>query len=282
MSEHGSDDRKARRYSREHAARLEAEAIAERVTRDLYAAGLELKDVNERLEHSNLILESANQSIKEFVAVASHDMRNPLTAILGCTRILRSRWPSLTEGEKDELFAVLERQGEMLARLLEDLLTISKIEAGAIEAHIEEVCLRRAIEEALEQLGEDGVGVEVAASEEITVRADPYHLERILANYLTNAFKYGAPPVMAEALVADDWVELRIRDCGQGVPDDFLPRLFGKFARAENPESRKKKGTGLGLSIVRGLAQANGGDAWYEKNQPNGSVFVVKLVKVSG
>lgn len=270
-----------RRFERERAARLEAEAIAERVTGRLYAAGLELGRVNEELEGANATLETANRAIKEFVAIASHDMRGPLTSILGYSGMILDRWDSIPDEQKREFLEVVNRQAMNLKRLVDDLLTLSKIEAGAVETHIQEIFLRQAIDQALGQFGEHAGEVDVQASEFIKVNADPHHLERILVNYIGNAFKYGQPPVEAKVQELGEWVDLRVCDHGKGVPEDFIPRLFGKFARGDDEVTRSQLGTGLGLSIVKGLAQANGGDAWYEKNQPNGSVFVVRLARAA-
>ena len=109
------------------------------------------------------------------------------------------------------------------------------------------------------------------------VHADPDHVQRILANYLTNAIKYGEPPIDVRLGSVHGFIEVRVVDRGPGVPVDFEPRLFGKFSRAEGTATAGRTGTGLGLSIVRGLALANGGDAWYERNVPRGSCFAVKL-----
>lgn len=276
-SESPEELRRRRRYARERAARLEAEAIAERVTADLYSASLELKRLNEELANANAVLENANQSIKEFVAVVSHDMRGPLTSILGYSWILTSSWNDLTDDKKLEFIRVVEQQGAKLNRLAEDLLTVSKIEAGAVEPQIQEIRIRTAIERIIHDLGEQAEGISIDADDDIRVEADPDHLERILANYFRNAVKYGAPPIVAEAREADGWVKVCVRDRGEGVPPALLPRLFEKFARADNETTRTKEGSGLGLSIVRGLARANGGDAWYEPNGSVGSCFGVTL-----
>jgi signal transduction histidine kinase len=119
--------------------------------------------------------------------------------------------------------------------------------------------------------------VTVSCSPDLIVRVDPQDLGRILDNYLQNAFKYGEPPVRIEAARVGDLVEVRFLDHGPGVPPQFVPRLFGRFARADTPATKSQKGTGLGLSIVRGLAEANGGSARYEPGVPDGSCFVVEL-----
>jgi signal transduction histidine kinase len=172
------------------------------------------------------------------------------------------------------MLATVERQGHRLARLIDDLLTISKIEAGALETIVEVVALRGAINEVIQDFSERAADITVESTD-LRAAVDPFHLQRILTNYLGNAFRYGSPPIQVETRDAGDWVEIVIRDCGQGVDDDLVPRLFGKFVRGS--ASHQRGGTGLGLSIVRGLAQANGGDTWYEPNHPSGSCFGVRL-----
>lgn len=249
-----------RRLERERAARREAESIAERVTGDLYRVNSELQDLNE--------------SLREFVAVAAHDLRGPLTGILGTASTLSRRWADLSTEQRTEMLAMIERQGHRLARLIDDLLTISRIEAGALETMVEVVALRDAINEVIADFAERSADVHVRVSD-VQVAADPHHLQRILTNYLGNAFRYGSPPIEVQARDTGEWVEILIRDCGDGVDEDLVPRLFGKFVRGST--SHLRGGTGLGLSIVRGLAQANGGDTWYEPNQPKGSCFGVRL-----
>src|SRR5438552_1047844 len=112
-----------RRLERERVARREAESIAERVTGDLYRVNSELQ--------------ALNQSLREFVAVAAHDLRGPLTGLLGMSSTLSHRWADLTPDRRAEMFAIIERQGQRLRRLTDDLLTISRIDAGAVETIVE-------------------------------------------------------------------------------------------------------------------------------------------------
>jgi len=266
-----------RRLDRERKARREAESIAERVTGELYATTQELQRLNGELEHTNDELQAVNQAMRDFVAVASHDLRSPLTSILGFTSILAQRWESLPDDRRREFLGVVERQSRHLARMVEDLLTVSKIEAGHLDVHREVVRLRDAFDAAVRDFAQNKGEIEIGSTIDLRVSADPDHLQRILVNFIGNAFKYGTPPVEVGALDTGEWVEIRIRDHGDGVPEDFVPRLFGKFARAE--ATSEKPGTGLGLSIVRGLVQANGGDTWYEPNVPHGSCFAVRLPK---
>jgi len=175
-------------------------------------------------------------------------------------------------------FAItINRQSHNLAVLVNDLLTLSSIEGGVLSTQPELVVLKEAISGCLATSGGDTASVSVSCAPDLVVRVDPLHLGRIIDNYLQNAFKYGEPPVRIQAVARGDMVEVQVLDHGPGVPPQFESKLFGKFARADVQSTRDKKGTGLGLSIVRGLAEANGGQARYWPNVPSGSCFVVLL-----
>lgn len=266
-----------RRLQREQKARQEAEAIAERVTSELYTNALELARLNEELGAANEELQSLNQAMRDFVAVASHDLRGPLTSILGWSSTMVKKWESIADEDKREYLTVIQENSRHLNRMIEDLLTISRIESGALETQAKVVEFRSAVDEVIKGFMEHSDEISLMVPDCLRVLVDPDHLNRMLTNFVTNALKYGEPPVEVEARQEDGWVEIRVRDLGRGVPPDFVPQLFGKFARANDPSTRGKKGTGLGLSIVRGLARANGGETWYEPNQPHGSCFAVKL-----
>lgn len=254
--------RLARRLERERAARQEAEAIAERVTGELYGALQELTAVNE--------------SLRDFVAVAAHDLRAPLTGVLGFTSLLRERWDRLDDDQRREFIDGIERAGRQLERLVDDLMTISRIEAGELHTRAEAIELRAVVDLAIESAARN-TPVELEVGSDLVVVADPDHVRRALVNYLSNAVKYGAPPVELRAEPVDGWIDVHVTDHGEGVPDEFAPRLFDRFARAEGARSNGVAGTGLGLAIVRGLAQANGGDAWYEQHGSAGACFVLRV-----
>ncbi|MCA1832310.1 MAG: sensor histidine kinase [Actinomycetota bacterium] len=264
-----------RRLERERKARREAESIAERVTAELYAAAQELEHVNNELTGANLELKDLNQAMRDFVAVASHDLRGPLTAILGAASTLNvdAKFERLTPAQRHDMLGVIDRQARHLNRMVEDLLTVSRIEAGELDTRLQVIRLRDAMEVITADFGRDKSDELLVHMDDVRIVADPDHFQRIIVNFLGNAFKYGLPPIEIDAAEAGAWVEIRVRDHGNGVPDDFVPRLFGKFARGEGSVG----GTGLGLSIVQGLARANGGETWYEPNTPCGSCFGVRL-----
>lgn len=250
-----------RRLERERNARHQAEAITEDATRRLYQAMEELR--------------SLNQTMRDFVAIASHDLRTPITAVSGYAALLTESWDVMDDADKLRAVETIDRSAHSLATLVEDLLTVSQLEAGALDTRCEVVVLAEAVRDAMDAFLDRAGEIAVQVTEELCVQADPRHVQRMLVNYLTNAMKYGAPPFSIDASRTGGWIEIRVRDHGDGVPTDFVPQLFGRFTRAATASQRP--GTGLGLSIVRGLAQANGGDAWYELNDPQGSCFVLRL-----
>jgi signal transduction histidine kinase len=219
-------------------------------------------------------LRAANEAMRDFVAIASHDLRTPLTVIRGFCIALEQQWKKVGDAEKLEYLSMMDRQAEHLARLVDDLLTVSQIDARALEAQKERIEIRSAIDRALEGLDTE---ISVEATHGLAAVADPHHVHRMIRNYLENAISYGGPPVMVEARPNDGWIEVMVRDQGEGVDNQFTEKLFDKFARAQAGAAMAKQGTGLGLSIVAGLAQANGGEVWYEPNVPRGSCFGIRL-----
>ena len=255
-----------------------ASVIARDITRakELESA---LQRYAREVEAANQKLAETNKTLQEFVAIASHDVRGPLSTILGFVTALPRTWDATSDEQKREFIAAIERAARRIARLVDDLLTVSKIDAGRISVYKQSVDLRHAVDEAVHRSAdlENGVGIRIPPT---SVEADPDHVERILTNYVTNALKYGEEPVEVEAREDDGWVEIRVRDSGPGVPKDFVPRMWDKFSRPDDAEQRKD-GTGLGLSIVAGLARANGGTAWYEPNHPRGSCFCLRLPRAN-
>jgi PAS domain S-box-containing protein len=236
----------------------------------------ELERTAAELQSANRELRVADAMKSDFVAIASHELRTPLTAVLGFASTLLTHWDRLPEEERRSQVGMIDRQARVLGRLVDDLLTMSRIEGGALETQPRAVDVRASVEDLLVSVGcgDDEVAIDV--DDELEVLADPSHLRQIVTNYLTNALKYGRTPIRVEAAASDGSVEIRVRDQGDGVPEDFVPRLFEKFAQAPGI-AQAHRGTGLGLSIVLGLARAQGGDAWYEPNQPRGACFGVRL-----
>ena len=230
-----------------------------------------------KVEEANLDLQTVNEAMSGFLAVAAHDLRSPLASIVGFSALLKESWETLTDENRRKFVATIDRQSQNLSRLVNNLLTLSSVEGGSMNTRPVSIILEEAVLRCLDLGAGDTVSVSVSCSPDLVVWVDSDHLERILNNYVQNALKYGEPPVQITAERRDSMVEVRVIDRGLGVPPEFVPRLFSKFARATSPKTAAQKGTGLGLSIARALAELNGGETFYEPNVPNGSCFVVRL-----
>ncbi len=228
------------------------------------------------LQRKNRELQAAAELKSRFVSIVSHELRSPLSAILGFAALMDLDWEELDEEDKRNYVRSIERQSRRLNRLVEDLLMVSRLETGTVETRPSDFDLCEAIEQAISDLN---VAVtKVVCPPGTRVHADRDHVTQMLVNFLTNAVRYGAPPIRVEVQLEVEFVDLKVCDGGRGVEEGFLSRLFQPFARARGVKSA---GSGLGLSIVRGLARANGGDSWYEPLEPHGACFVVRLPAAS-
>lgn len=251
----------ARWLEREQRVRREAESIAESVTGQLYESG-------QRLER-------ANRDLHAFMAMTAHDLRGPLTTILGTTELFE-RFDELDVRTREAVLGSVRRSGRRLQRLVDDLVLMSTIRAGTVEPRPSDVVVADAVAGVVQDVGLDPGEVVVAVAPDAVARVDPHHLERILTNMVENAVKYGEPPVEVAAGQSDDEVTVRVTDHGPGVGVEHVDDLFDAFVRA--PEAvADLPGAGLGLAIVRELARANGGDVRHESAQPHGATFVVRL-----
>jgi signal transduction histidine kinase len=267
---------------------LEGFASEKRRLEDTQRATLNILEdferVGDKLRAANRELTNLDSLKNEFVAMASHELRTPLTSISGFSSTMLDLWPSIADEDKLRYVEVIDQQARRLTRLIEDLLTLSHIESGALKVTASAVNVASVIRQSIDELG---VGdVDVTCDETTTVKVDRDHLLQIMSNFISNADKYGSKPVTIEATVDGDDVRIQVCDQGAGVPPAFIPRLFERFAQADDDLSRSAdgvagRGTGLGLSIVRALAEAHGGEAWYAPNDPVGTCFNVRLPSAS-
>lgn len=219
----------------------------------------------------------ANEAMREFVAIASHDLRTPISLVRGYASLMLGSWESMADEDKRNHVAAIERQGSHLSRLVDDLLTISRLDANALQPDTRVVSLTATINEIVHDLGRhEDTACDI--DDDVAVLVDPEHFGRMVRNLVENAFAYGEPPLEIGASVTDTDVTLAFRDHGEGVPAEFLPRLFERFSRADTTKTREARGTGLGLSIVHGLAVANGGDVTYSSPvEGSGACFALRL-----
>ncbi len=236
-------------------------------------AAAKLGQANARLAAANRNLVAAAEDMTQFLAVTAHELRTPIRVVTGAADLLAGHWTELADPERAELLESMRTSGARLRRLLDDLLTAARLESGAVEIRSRPTGVRQLLLDtvALVLAAHPDLVVAVDCEPEVSAVVDPERLEQMIANYLTNAARYGGPPVRIEAATANGQVVVAVCDRGPGVPAELAPRLFEKFARG--PEDR---GTGLGLFIVRQLARAHGGDAWYERRDGE-SCFAVRL-----
>jgi signal transduction histidine kinase len=222
-------------------------------------------------------LKRANEVMSEFVSLAAHELRTPVTAIHGFVRTLNHLGERLAPEEREQLSEALEQQTLRMARLVEQLLDLSRLDADVIEISPQSFNVRRRVEEIVEgaAVGHEDQ-IEIAVPDDLVAAADPTAFERIVGNLVTNAFRYGSPPVIVSAERTEDQFRVSVEDRGRGVEPAFVPNLFERFSRSEHARGRSV-GTGLGLAIARSYARAHDGDLVYADARPHGARFELVL-----
>lgn len=222
-------------------------------------------------------LERANQVKANFVALAAHELRTPVTTIHGFVQTLNHLGERLDDGQRERLQTALEQQTTRMAVLVEQLLDLSRLDADVIEIAPQRLQLRERIEEIVRAAaGGDAGAVTIEVAEGLEADVDPNAFDRVLSNLVTNAFRYGRPPVVVAAEQSDRHLRVIVEDRGEGVAPEFVPDLFERFSRSESSRAAAK-GTGLGLAIARSYAQAHDGELLYEPVLPHGARFQLVL-----
>jgi two-component system sensor histidine kinase KdpD len=243
------------------------------------SAVLELALERQRLVGEAVQTEGLRRSEAVKTAVlrtVSHDLRSPVTAMVTAGAAVRD--PDLTADERDELGRLVVSEGSRLARLIDDLLDLSKLEAHSANPRLAVCSVEEVIDAAL--AGQTrAADFRVRIDPELPpVRADFVQVERVLANLLENAARYcNGEPVTIRARPAQDRAIIRVIDHGPGVPEAELDRVFEPFYRSRQ-QANGHFGSGLGLAIARGFVEANGGRIWVESTPGQGSSFNVELL----
>jgi signal transduction histidine kinase len=231
---------------------------------------------------ARLTLERADELKSNFIALAAHELRTPVTSINGVIETLHARGPLLAEDQRVLLRQMLREQGRRLAALVEQLLDLSRLDAEAISIDPELVSVRERVEQLVRSTaGERAADVQVEVPEGLEASVDPSAFDRILSNLVANALRYGEPPVIVRAEQRDRHFRLAVEDRGPGVPPEFVPDLFERFTRSARAQERGI-GTGLGLAIARSYANAHRGELVYEPVSPTGARFELVLPNGNG
>jgi signal transduction histidine kinase len=222
-------------------------------------------------------LRRLNELAQSFVALASHELRTPAAVVHGIAATLHARGDRLTGAQLADLRRTLFEQTDRLRRLLDQVLDLSRLEARAFRIRPAVLRVRRRVEELVVMLaGEHAEDVDVVIQPDLEVEADPEAFDRVVANLITNALRYGRPPVRVSAGRSKLHFRLAVEDAGDGVAPEFVPRLFERFARSGESKDRPA-GSGLGLSIAQSYARAHGGDIVYSDASPHGARFELVL-----
>jgi len=250
-----------------------------------------IRDITERMvaeeERERLLrqMTDANRIKDEFLGTVSHELRTPLNSILGWARLLRDG--TLSPEATDRALETIQRNAMAQARLIDDLLDVSRIITGQLSLHIQEVTVPVVLTNALNALRpaadakELTVDVHVSPSAEV-IFADAGRLQQIIWNLLANAIKFTPPggSVHVETSGRDKDVVITVTDTGTGISKEFLPFVFDRFRQADSTTTRTQSGLGLGLAIVRHLAELHGGRVSAESGGAGqGATFRVVLPK---
>jgi adenylate cyclase len=240
----------------------------------------------DEIQDKNRQLAEASEHKSQFLASMSHELRTPLNAIIGLTEMMVANAARFGTEKALEPLRRVNAAGKHLLDLINEVLDLSKIEAGKLELNVEVVDLARLIDEVIGtagQLAEKNQNrLIVEAQKNVgALAADSMRLKQILLNLLSNACKFTKQGEVALRVrkVADgrDWVELAVADSGIGMTSEQQAKLFQDFTQADSLTARRYGGTGLGLAISRKLARMMGGDVTVASEPGKGSVFTVRL-----
>jgi signal transduction histidine kinase/ActR/RegA family two-component response regulator len=249
---------------------------------DRRRADEERKALLERAETARSVAESASRAKDDFVAIVSHELRNPLNAMLGWTRLLRTG--SLSEERTARALETIERNATNQAQLIEDLLDVSRVVSGKLTLDVQTVTFASVIESALDSarpaIEAKGLRLSVVLDTEGVLSGDPGRLQQIVWNLLTNATKFTPRGGSIRVVLRRDesHLELSVSDSGQGIAASFLDHVFDRFKQADPSTTRQHGGLGLGLSIAKNLVEMHGGTIEAQsEGLGKGATFVVRV-----
>jgi len=249
---------------------------------------LELQKANKKLSETNIELVELNKKISEanklksqFLANITHELRTPLTSIIGFSEVVLNE-AKLNEEQADYLETIL-RNGEILLKLINDILELSRLDAGKSKLYLTEFNLQDAINKTLKivsPLSKDkNIWISLNVKDVENVVADEDKIIEVLLNLLTNAIKFNVEEgkIAVRAFKIDDHVRVEIEDTGIGIKKEELDIIFDEFRQIDSSETKAYSGTGLGLSISKHYVELHGGLIWAESEPGKGSIFIFEI-----
>jgi two-component system phosphate regulon sensor histidine kinase PhoR len=237
--------------------------------------------------HDATRLRQLERTRREFVANVSHELRTPLSLIKGSVETLLDGAVS-QPAIASKFLDIIDRHCDRLTFLIEDLLTLSRLESGQLAINYDTVPLRGHVSEVFDDFRrkaeERGVQLFNDVPSGLRARADSDRLDQVLSNLIDNAIKYGRPGgsvrIEGREIPGSDLIEMAVADDGPGIPTEAAERVFERFYRVDTARSREQGGTGLGLSIVKHIIQAHGGEVRLETAPAKGAAFRFTLPAV--
>ncbi len=258
--------------------------VEETFTRTVQESQQEILAMNEALTSANSQLQELDRMKDAFLSMVTHELRTPLTVISGTTEMLETGIYGQLSMEQAEHIGQIATQASRLRQLVNDLLDLSKMEAGMMKLRCETLDPCSIVDSVIEQLStlaaqSDVILKNLTRRDLPEVYCDGRRIEQVLTNLITNAIKFSSTgdqvTISAEPLKGK--IRFCVADTGQGIPPEALPRIFDKFFQVQSSTETRTRGTGLGLAIVKHIVELHGGETGIESEQDNGSHFYFTL-----
>jgi CheY-like chemotaxis protein/signal transduction histidine kinase/HAMP domain-containing protein len=267
---------------------MQSEELKEQAE-ELQQQANELKISSDNLHEQNLELdmqrrqvEEANRLKSEFLSNMSHELRTPLNSINALSNVLIHQSAGKLDDEETNYLRIIERNGKRLLSLINDILDLSKVEAGKMEIQSRKFSLNSVlavVQESVQPLADDkGIELTFSAKKEIQIESDESRLNQVFTNILGNAIKFtekGSVEISCEK--KDDKALIFVKDTGIGIDEELLPVIFQEFRQADGTTSRAYEGTGLGLAISNKIVKALNGSIKVESKLGTGTVFTIEI-----
>jgi len=250
---------------------------------ELQKSSDELQLQNQELEMQRIQVEESSRLKSQFLSNMSHELRTPLNSINALSRVLMMQAKDKLTTEENEYLEIVERNGKRLLSLINDILDLSKIEAGKMELQTKTVSLPALLSQVTDNIRplakQKKITLELIASDSpVEIETDEHRLHQVLTNVIGNAVKFTESGGVYVSVYADSkTAHIRVEDTGIGISEVVLPHIFEEFRQADGSTSRSYEGTGLGLSIAKKLVQVLHGDITIESTLGKGSVFTVSV-----
>ena len=246
---------------------------------------MEIEKSNRELEDAKKIAEAATRAKSDFLASMSHELRTPMNAVIGFSEMIIDGVYGEVQPEVREVVGEIQKSGEHLLGLINDVLDISKIEAGRMELRLSENSIADCVVTVLDRLAslavEKGLEMKTEIADDLPVCTfDLQRITQVLFNLVGNAIKFTRTgKVTVGVTVREERMLFRVEDTGIGIPESEVENIFGEFQQVDNSITRDATGSGLGLVITRRIIEMHGGKIWVESRVGIGSTFWFTLLR---